>query len=130
RHALLEPRPGFEPKSLLMTEGVRADGSGDNYAPPRGIEALAAATGLPTRLPQIHPSPFADWRGLEPLEVPSQGLSGNLAGGFASGALIQYDADLASDGHFVAYEVQAARNDVAQFLRNLADEPQGRVPGG
>ncbi len=122
------PRAGFAAKSLLMTEGVRANGTGDSYAPPRGIEALATASGVPGRLPQIHPSPFAEWLGLDPLEVPSAGLSGNLADGKASGALTQYDADLASDGHFVVYEVPGARADVAEFLRNLADDETGRVP--
>ena len=34
-----EPRPGFVPKSVLMTEGIAPDGTGDNYTPPRGTEA-------------------------------------------------------------------------------------------
>ena len=129
RYVTRTPRPGFEPKSIFMIEGVRADGTGDSYAPPRGIEALAVALGLPARLPQIHPSPFAEWAALSPLEVPTGGISGNLARGAASGALAQYDPDEgASDGHFVVYQLQAARDDVAQFLRALADESAGRVP--
>lgn len=123
-----EPRAAFVAKSLFMTAGVRADGTGDSYAPPLGIEALAAAVGLPGRLPEIHPSILAQWRGLAPLMVPSAGLSGNLALGTASGALAQYDADAASDGHFVAYQVPEARTDVAAFLRSLADDAAGRVP--
>ena len=111
-----------------MTEGVRPDGTGDSYAPPLGIEALAAAVGLPVRLPEIHPSVLAEWRGLAPLMVSQAGASGNLAAGTASGALAQYDADGATDGHFVAYQVQEARADVAAFLRSLADEAAGRVP--
>jgi hypothetical protein len=128
RAIAIEPRAGFAAKSLFMTEGVRANGTGDSYAPPRGIEALAAAAGLPVRLPQIHASDFAAWAGLSPLEVPEAGVSGNLAGGAASGAVGQYDADGASDGHFVAYQVEAARSDLAAFLRSLADEAAGRVP--
>jgi hypothetical protein len=128
RAIVQEPRAGFAPKSLFMTEGVRADGSGDSYAPPRGIEALATAVGLPLRLPQIHAYQFGEWAGLLPLTVASGGVSGNLAGGAASGALAHYDADGASDGHFVAYQVSEAREDLALFLRSLADEPAGRVP--
>jgi hypothetical protein len=71
---------------------------------------------------------YAAWAGLENVTVPSAGLAGNLAEGAASGVLSQFDADLASDGHFVAYEVPAASQRLAQFLRNLADEPSGRVP--
>lgn len=130
RHIVDHPRSGFAAKSVFMTEGVRFDGSGDSYAPPRGIEALAAAVGLPTRSPTRHDSPFASWLGLAPLMVPAGGLSGNLAGGQASGALAQYDPDLAADGHFVAYQVPAARADIVAFLRALADAPAGAVPGG
>ena len=128
RSIVQEPRQGFAAKSVFMTEGVRANGTGDSYAPPRGIEALAAAVGLPTRLPQIHASVFAAWAGISTLDVPADGVSGNLAGGAASGALAQYDADAASDGHFVAYQVDEARLDLAAFLRSLADDPSGRVP--
>jgi hypothetical protein len=34
----------------------------------------------------------------------------------------------ASDGHFVVFDVPAAREMAAQFCRNLADDPHGRVP--
>lgn len=128
RSIITEPRPGFAAKSLFMLEGVRANGTGDSYAPPRGIEALAAAVGLPVRLPRIRASEFGAWAGLAELDVPEMGISGNLAGGAASGAVGQYDADEASDGHFVAYQVPAARADVGAFLRSLADDAAGRVP--
>jgi hypothetical protein len=123
-----EPRASMSAKSLLMTEGVRADGSGDSYAPPLGIEAFAVAIGLPPAQPVVHEVELARWASLDPVSIPAGGLSGNLAGGTASGALLQYDADLASDGHFVAYEVPAARGQIGGFLYNLANEPSGGVP--
>jgi hypothetical protein len=128
RAIIRQPRTGFAAKSLLMTEGVRADGTGDTFAPPRGIEALAVAIGLPLQLPGLFDVEYASWAGLAPIMVPNGGLAGNLAGGTASGVLSQFDADLASNGHFVAYQVPAARQQLAEFLQNLANEPSGRVP--
>jgi hypothetical protein len=123
-----EPRPGFEPKSLFMTEGVNADGHGDSYAPPHGIEVQAVAAGLPPETPIIHPIAELAFGDLEPVTVPEGGLSGNLAGGRASGALAQWPAEEASDGHFVIYDIPAAMQGATAFLRNLMDEPTGRVP--
>ncbi len=33
-----------------------------------------------------------------------------------------------TDGHFVVFHVPQAQQQAAQFLRNLADDPRGRVP--
>ena len=123
-----EPRSGLVAKSILMTEGVNADGSGDTYAPPRGIESLAVAMGLPPEAPLIYEVEYAAWAGLDSVTVPSGGLAGNLAGSTASGVLSQFEPATDRDGHFVVYDVDAARDKAAQFLRNLADEPSGRVP--
>ena len=32
-----------------------------------------------------------------------------------------------SDGHFVAYDVPEAKSQIVKFLRNLADDPRGKV---
>lgn len=128
RAIIREPRSAFVAKSVLMTEGVTADGSGDTYAPPRGIESLAVAMGLPPEAPLIFDVTYAEWAGLDTVTVPSGGLAGNLAGGTASGVLAQFEPAMDRDGHFVVYDVDAARQKAAQFLRNLADEPSGRVP--
>ncbi|WP_437769113.1 hypothetical protein WMF27_10110 [Sorangium sp. So ce281] len=45
------PRDGFATKSIHMTEGIEPDGTGDTYAPPRGIEVHALAMGAPLQLP-------------------------------------------------------------------------------
>lgn len=121
-------KSGAAPKSLLMTEGVTPEGTGDSYAPPHGIEVLAVAAGLPPQQPVIHPVAELAYAALSPVTIPDAGLSGNLAGGLASGVLAQWPAELASDGHFVAYEVPEASAQVAGFLSQLASEPVGRVP--
>lgn len=122
------PRAGFLPKPMMMTEGVNADGSGDSYAPPHGIEVQAVALGLPPQTPVIHEIAELAWADLEPVTIPPQGLSGNLAGGAASGVLAQWTADDASDGHFVIYDIPAAMNQAAGFLENLMVDRKGLVP--
>jgi hypothetical protein len=122
------PRSGFAPKSLFMTEGVNPDGSGDSYAPPHGIEVQAVAAGLPPEAPPIHEIAELEWGDLTPVTIPAEGLSGNLAGGRASGVLAQWRAADASDGHFVIYDIAEAMRQATAFVRNLMDEPNGRVP--
>jgi hypothetical protein len=124
----LEPRAGFSPKSMLMTEGVNPDFSGDNYTPPHAIEVQAVAMGLPPQEPVIHPIAELAWTGLSPVVIPPEGLAGNLAAGRASGVLAQWPANLASDGHFVIYAIPQAMGQAAGFVRHLMDEPAGRVP--
>lgn len=127
-----EPRAGFAPKSIYQTEGIRKemDGSfvGDSYTPPRSIEVQAVATGLPLQTPSIRDIPEMSLAGLVPVAVPAGGISGNLAGGKASGILAQWPQPSTSDGHFVVFRVPEARKQAAQFCRNLADDPIGRVP--
>jgi hypothetical protein len=124
----LEPRAGFAPKSVYMTDGVGPDGRGDSYAPPAGIEAHAIAMGLPLQLPATHDIPQLAWGGPIPTEVPPGGLLGNLANGAASGILAQWAPSAGSDGHFVVFSVPAARAQAGKFLQNLAADPKGLVP--
>ncbi|MBX3184909.1 MAG: hypothetical protein KF915_19965 [Polyangiaceae bacterium] len=127
---LKEPRAGFAPKSVLMTEGVTPTGGGDSYSPPHGIEVQAVALGLPPLEPVVRlPAELAWTPSLVPFSVPAEGLSGNLAGGAATGALVQWDpTPTGRDGHFVIYYVPGAMDQSADFLRNLADDPKGRLP--
>jgi len=122
------PRPGFAPKSIFQTEGIGPDGVGDSYAPPHGIEALSVAIGLPRALPGVREVVEARWAGLADVAIPPEGLSGNLGGGAASGVLAQFVPPAGRDGHFVVFNVAAARTQAASFARNLADDPKGRVP--
>jgi hypothetical protein len=123
-----EPRPGFHPKSILMTEGIAPDGTGDRFTPPKGTEAQAVAMGLPLQLPAQRLFPQLDYGAPPPVEIPQGGLVGNLAGGAASGVLAQWLPVVDSDGHFVVFDVPEARAQVAEFLRRLADDPNGGVP--
>jgi hypothetical protein len=127
RYPVLEPRAGFAPKSYLMTEGINPDGTGDSYAPPAGIEALALGIGLPPALPAQRPLEQSAWGGPAPVVIPEDGLAGNLAGGAASGVLMQWPFDR-GDGHFVVFDVPEAKQQAVKFLANLSREPAGRVP--
>ena len=88
------PRPGFAPKSILQTEGTT-----DEFSPPRGIEALAAAGRIPLLMPELHPVEGLRVLGVEPVMGP---VVANVAGGQATAGLIQYDG-----GHFVAFTDRA-----------------------
>ncbi len=122
------PRPGFAPKSVYQTEGIGSDGVGDSYAPPHGIEVASTALGLPRQAPGTHPLIESAFSGLGDVTVPADGLSGNLAGGMASGVLAQFTPAAGSDGHFVVFDVPKARAQAAGFCANLAANPVGRVP--
>jgi hypothetical protein len=78
--------------------------------------------------PIIHPIAELAFSSLTPVTIPAGGLSGNLAGGMASGVLAQWPASQASDGHFVVFDIPAARTQAAVFLKNLAANPVGNVP--
>jgi hypothetical protein len=123
-----EPRSGFAPKSVYMTEGINPDGTGDDYAPPPTIEAHALSIGLPLQIPFQHAVPQLAWGGPRPTTVPAAGLAGDLAGGHASGVLAQWAVPPGDDGHFVVFDVLAAKEQAAQFLENLAADPEGLVP--
>jgi hypothetical protein len=126
-YAHLLVRDAASPKSILITEGVLPDGTGDTFSPPRGCEAMANAVGLPLQSPYVFPPRDALYGGLEPTPVPAAGLVGNLADGRASGILSQFQPTV-SDGHFVAFDVPLAETQVASFLQALAADPRGRVP--
>jgi len=121
------PRNGGAAKSILMTEGVNADGTGDTYAPPHGIEVGSVALGIPRLLPGTKKIREAAYAGIEDVEVPADGLSGNIANGTASGGIAQF-APADRDGHFVVFDVPEARELAAGFLRNLVDDPKGKIP--
>jgi hypothetical protein len=122
-----EPRDGFAPKSVLITEGVGPDGTGDLSSPNKGIRAQAIAMGLPLQLPALFHYEQLDY-GAESVEIPAAGLSGNLADGQASGVLAQWTPPPEEDGHFVIFDVDAARAQVAEFLFRLSEDRVGSVP--
>ena len=66
--------------------------------------------------------------GIADVSIPSDGLSGNLAEGRASGVLAQFVPAAGRDGHFVVFDDPKARAQAAAFLTNLAADPKGRIP--
>ena len=128
RLIVLEPRPGFLPKSIYMSEGIGPDGVGDSYTPPKGTEAHAIAMGLPPQVPQQFAIDELAFGGPQPVVIPADGLVGNLAGGYASGVLAQWPPLPTSDGHFVVFDLPAARAQVEGFLELLAADRVGNVP--
>jgi hypothetical protein len=123
-----EPPAGFAPKSLLMVEGIGADGQSDSYVSSHAIEVHALAIGLPPLLPLVWPIPEYGFSSLSPVEVPSAGLAGNLALGNATGALVQWAPPPGNDPHFVIFDVPAASAQAATFLQSLAVDRLGRIP--
>ena len=93
------------------------------------IELHAIALALPPLEPLVFSSPELGWSGLlPPLAVPSGGLSGNLATGAASGALVQWEPLAGSEPHFVFFDIPEANQQAASFLVYLAADPVGRLP--
>ncbi|MDB4938867.1 MAG: putative extracellular enzyme of alpha/beta hydrolase superfamily [Labilithrix sp.] len=122
------PRAGRAAKSIFQTEGVAADGTGDSYAPPHGIEALSVAIGLPRQLPGVRAVVEGGWAGLTDVSIPAEGSTGNIADGRASGVLAQFVPTGGHDGHFVVFDDPKARGQAATFLANLVTDAKGRVP--
>jgi hypothetical protein len=133
---ITEPRAGFAPKGLLQVEGVGTNGESDSYVSSHAIEIEALALGLPPLLPMVRSIPEYAYSQLSPVQVTPTGLAGNLAGGRATGALVQWEPPAAPDGgtasdydaHFVIFNVRAAYTQAAVFLRSFVSEPLGRIP--
>ncbi len=110
------PFTGHVAKSVFMTEGVNPDGSGDNYAPPRTIEA-----GFPLLEPVVRDVPeLTKLDGIAPMTLP---IKGNAADGKATVGIAQFEPPSGTDGHFVVFRVPRARSMSISFsLSLLTDE--------
>lgn len=110
------PRPGFAPKSVLMTEGLM-----DAYTPPASIEALAGAM----RIPQVDPVhqrvDALMLRGITSLAPP---VTGNVGGGLATAGLLQFP----DDGHFAVFDNDVASQQVFDFFGSLHEGGPGTIP--
>jgi hypothetical protein len=62
------------------------------------------------------------------VQVPAGGLGGNLAGGRATGALVQWAPPSGTDAHFVIFNVRGAYTQAAVFLQSMAAGMPGRIP--
>jgi hypothetical protein len=110
------PRAGHTPKSLLITEGIAADGTGDSYAPPHGIEVGSVAAGVPRLEPGVRSVAEAAFSGLLDVSAP---VWGNIASGKATGALSQWPPVAGQDGHFVVFDVPQAHAQAMGFCQML-----------
>ncbi len=119
RFILREPRTGNPPRHIYQTEGFI-----DHYAPNDGIESVAMAIGLPLVMPTLHP---VNGYSLNHLAEATAPLRLNLAGGTTTGAWQQFDMARRSDGHFVVFDIPAARDRAAAFLGSYA-HATGSIP--
>ena len=106
------PPEGAEPKSVLMTIGMR-----DEYTPPETNFALAVAGRVPLVEPITQPIPALEFLGINSAGRPS--ISGNVAGGEATAGLTQYERE----GHFIIFDLPSAKGRYAKFLKQLAERP-------
>jgi predicted esterase len=114
--AVVRPRPGFVPRSVILTEGLR-----DEYVAPIGIEALATSFRVPVAAPVAR-----DIVGLQFLGVTNElgEIHGNLPGG-RTGALFQFP----EEGHFAFFRDMRGRERIAAFFGSLLTEDNvGTIP--
>ncbi len=98
------------PKAIYQSMGLI-----DHFTPVPNIEALAVAIGGNLVGPVLEP---IEGLGLRRREVLTAPVMGNLDGETA--VLAEYPAAGGSDGHFVVFDVPAARRQSARFLGTLA----------
>ena len=112
------PPDGLAPRNIFQSEGFT-----DTYAPNIGIEAFATALGGDVaQLAAFQPVEGLTLRGRTPEAPP---ITGNLNG--ATAVLAQYQQEAGSDGHFVVFDLPAARNQAAKFLSTLATTGQATL---
>ena len=107
RYTFLEPLDGVA-HDLLMTEGLQ-----DAATPPRGIEALASASGLPIAEPVVSDVPAMAFQEIPAMTLP---VSENLPqrdGVRPTGALIQFPGR----NHYLVSRDAGAQYQVFEFLR-------------
>lgn len=105
------PIAGSTAKNIFQTEGFT-----DTYTPNPSIEAFATAVGGDiVQLPDTADIAGITLRGGTVKPAP---ISGNLNG--ATAALGQYKQRSGSDGHFVVFDIAAAKRQAASFLGTLA----------
>ncbi len=109
RYLFSEPPTGFAPKNIFQSLGIV-----DHYAPIPTNKAQALATGIQPINPMQEPIDGMDLLGINWGNAPT---SLNVAGGSATGVLVEYQTTLGEDGHFVVLDEPAG---IAQSNRFLA----------
>ena len=111
RFVAIEPRMGQRARHVFQTLGLI-----DHYTPPDAIASLATAAGFQLANPVLRVWDFYDLLGMPARALP---ISANLAGNTVTGVWQQFNAGT-RDGHFVVFEIAAARMRTAQFLAAYA----------
>ncbi|HEU5077252.1 MAG TPA: hypothetical protein VFU02_23835 [Polyangiaceae bacterium] len=115
--AALRPEPDQTPHHIFQTYGID-----DSYSPPLTLFAYALAAGLENAPLPAGVDPDADNQN-DRLPPEAEPLSGNrtIQGEGYTLALRQYEPASNSDGHFVAFDVAEANQDVVEFLFALGE---------
>jgi pimeloyl-ACP methyl ester carboxylesterase len=100
----------------LATDVFISEGLIDRFTPVPSIEALATAMRVDPVSPMKREVTGLTLAGRRVLDAP---VSGNWDGG-ATGVLLQYDEAPDSDGHFVIFDREDARQQSTQFLATEA----------
>lgn len=106
----VEPLPGVNRKHIFHSEGLI-----DRYTPVPAIEAFAVALQSDPVEPVLQTIEGMSLRGHAPLTAP---VTGNQDG--VTNVLLQYNEEQGSDGHFVLFDIEAAKIQSAKFLGTLA----------
>ncbi|HEU5061114.1 MAG TPA: hypothetical protein VFU21_31500 [Kofleriaceae bacterium] len=108
----MEPADSVSYARRLATDVFISEGLVDRYTPVPSIEALATAMRVDPVSPVESEVMGLTLAGRRVLDAP---VSGNWEGG-ATGVLLQYDEAEGSDGHFVIFDREDARQQSTQFL--------------
>ncbi|MEO7093222.1 MAG: hypothetical protein ABI175_08225, partial [Polyangiales bacterium] len=112
------PPPGIAPRPIFQTEGFT-----DTYSPNVGLEAFATALGGDI-VQEVAAKPVEglELRGRTTKAAP---ITNNLNG--VTAVLAQFNQRPGSEGHFVVFDIPAAKQQAARFLGTLAATGQATV---
>lgn len=121
---LVRPDTGQTHKNVFQTFGLN-----DTYSPPATLAAYTYAAGLDLVAPPSGVNPQGDNAlGLTASSSVSGNYSSTSPAADFTGAVRQYAPPSGRDGHFVATDVQAAKEDVVHFLEQLTESGAPTVP--
>ncbi len=111
------PVEGNAPKNIFQPLGF-----GDSYTPVPTIEALATAFGADLIEPELASIEGLQLAGKSVLPTPVTNNAGQV-----TCVVAEYQPPTGSDGHFVSFDVAAARVQTTQFIKSLADTGSATV---
>ncbi|HEX9100659.1 MAG TPA: hypothetical protein VF997_00580, partial [Polyangia bacterium] len=114
-----EPPAGQAPKSIFQTLGIV-----DHYTPIPNIETLALGMGVQPSGPELQ---TIDGLAFTTTQWGAAPITGNVAGGQATGVLLEYTAPSGHDGHFVVFDVPSAIAQSNRFLATAAATGTARL---